>query len=57
VGDHWASDVMGSYLIGGVLLGVTLWVYLKLKDRGILETKSMRERTVQSEVFRSFPRK
>jgi undecaprenyl-diphosphatase len=57
LGDHWASDVMGSYLIGGVLLGVTLWVYLKLKERGILETKSMRERTVQSEVFRSFPRK
>jgi membrane-associated phospholipid phosphatase len=57
LGDHWASDVMGSYLIGGVLLGVTLWVYLKLKERGILETKSMRERTVQSEVLRSFPPK
>jgi undecaprenyl-diphosphatase len=27
LGDHWASDVLGAYLIGGVLLGITLWIY------------------------------
>jgi undecaprenyl-diphosphatase len=39
LGDHWASDVLGSYLIGGALLGVTLWIYLQLKRRGVLEEK------------------
>ncbi len=36
LGDHWASDVLGAYMIGGALLGLTLWVYLKLKERGVL---------------------
>ena len=40
LGDHWATDVLGSSLIGLVLLGVTLWVYLELKRRGVLEAKS-----------------
>ncbi len=36
LGDHWATDVLGAYLIGGLLLGVTLWIYLYLKGRGVL---------------------
>src|SRR5205814_2203206 len=36
LGDHWASDVLGSYLLSGFLLGVTLWIYLYLKGRNAL---------------------
>jgi membrane-associated phospholipid phosphatase len=36
LGDHWASDVLGGYLFGGLLLGLALWIYLKLKQRGVL---------------------
>ena len=39
LGDHWASDVLGGYLFGGLLLGIALWVYLKLKERGVLTPK------------------
>jgi membrane-associated phospholipid phosphatase len=42
LGDHWASDVLGAYLIGGVLLGVSLWIYLVLKERGVLAPRSKR---------------
>ncbi len=40
LGDHWASDVLGGYLIGGVWLGLTLWIYLRLKAKGVLAPKS-----------------
>lgn len=32
LGAHWASDVLGSYLLGGVLLGIAMTVYLPLKE-------------------------
>src|SRR6266536_1039164 len=43
LGDHWASDVLGSYLIGGALLEVALWLYLTLKERGVLARKVKEE--------------
>ena len=46
LGDHWASDVLGAYLIGGVLLGLTLWLYLRLKKEGVLSTKGRGEKPV-----------
>ncbi len=39
LGDHWASDVLGGYLFGGLLLGITLWIYLRLKAAGYLTPK------------------
>lgn len=39
LGDHWASDVLGGYLFGGLLLGITLWIYLRLKAVGYLTPK------------------
>ena len=39
LGDHWASDVLGGYLFGGLLLGMTLWIYLRLKAVGYLTPK------------------
>ncbi len=42
LGDHWATDVLGAYLIGGLLLGVSLWIYLYLKGRGVLAPGSTR---------------
>ena len=39
LGDHWASDVLGGYLFGGLLLGITLWIYLRLKSVGYLTPK------------------
>jgi membrane-associated phospholipid phosphatase len=57
LGDHWASDVLGSYLIGGVLLGLAIIVYLPLKERGVLQTPRARARMREKKALRSFPTK
>jgi undecaprenyl-diphosphatase len=44
LGDHWASDVLGGYLLGGVLLGLALWIYLKLQEQGFLALKRRESR-------------
>ena len=45
LGDHWASDVLGGYLFGGFLLGVSLWIYLHLKAKGFMTPKVKRGET------------
>ncbi len=44
LGDHWASDVLGGYLISGFLLGISLWIYLDLKGKGVLAPSGKRAR-------------
>jgi undecaprenyl-diphosphatase len=36
LGDHWTTDVLGGYLFGGGLLGLSLWLYLALRNRKVL---------------------
>ncbi len=36
LGAHWASDVLGAYLIESALLGFALLIYLQLDQRGVL---------------------
>src|SRR5215469_17861118 len=57
LGDHWASDVLGAYLIGEALLGLAVGVYLPLKERGVLETPEARTRMKKLKALRSFPTK
>src|SRR6266566_1182714 len=57
LGDHWASDVLGAYLIGGALLGLAVAVYLPLKERGVLETPEARARIKKQKALRPFPTK
>ena len=57
LGDHWASDVIGAYLIGETLLGLALALYLLLKERNVLETPEARARMEDNEALRKFPTK
>jgi undecaprenyl-diphosphatase len=57
LGDHWASDVLGAYLIGWVLLGLAVVVYLPLKERGVLQTTRELARMRGKKSLRSFPTK
>ena len=57
LGDHWASDVIGAYLIDGVLWGLAVGLYLPLKERGALETRRSRNRMREKRFLRSFPTK
>ena len=44
LGDHWASDVLGAYLLGFIWLAMSLWLYLYLRGRGVLAPRGKRAR-------------
>ena len=52
LGDHWATDVLGAYLIGGLLLGLSLWIYLNLRGRGVLAPTGKRARRFHQNYVR-----
>jgi undecaprenyl-diphosphatase len=31
LGDHWPGDVLGGYLLGGSILNLFRWLYIRLK--------------------------
>jgi membrane-associated phospholipid phosphatase len=39
LGAHWASDVLGAYLIETALIGIALFIYLQLDKRGVLASR------------------
>jgi membrane-associated phospholipid phosphatase len=53
LGDHWASDVLGAYIFGGIWLGMFLWIYLYLKGRGVLAPTNTRARHFRHKYVRS----
>jgi membrane-associated phospholipid phosphatase len=53
LGDHWASDVLGGYLFSGILLGISLWIYLGLKGKGVLAPSGKRARHFHHKYVRS----
>jgi len=53
LGAHWASDVLGAYVIGGFLLGMALWIYLDLKGRGVLAPRGKRARHFHEKYVKS----
>ena len=52
LGDHWASDVLGGYLFSGILLGISLWIYLALKGKGVLAPRGKRARHFHHKYLR-----
>jgi undecaprenyl-diphosphatase len=52
LGDHWATDVLGAYLIGGLLLSLSLWIYLNLRGRGVLAPTGKRARRFHQNYVR-----
>jgi membrane-associated phospholipid phosphatase len=54
LGDHWASDVLGAYLFSGILLGIALWIYLYLKEKGVLAPRGKRAKYFREKYMRQW---